>query len=275
MNKRPFLILPFVACFSLSGAGSVLAQEPPAPEPPTFLRITREVAKPGTLSDLAYIGAARSIALRNANWPRVSLGLTSVTGPEEVLFLTFYDSLGALEKDREEINKNPALKNELDRLARQEGDLLLSKRDVTVSYKKEISYRPNFDWAQTRCMDLITVHLNAARHAEYLENRKMTLEAHERGGLDTHLFIYAVSSGMPSWTYLIVRPMKSLSHLDMLREQGFGEPMSAEQKKRQTELFGAAAQSEEEEYFCVDPRMSYATTSWAGSNLNFWIAPSK
>ena len=88
----------------------------------------------------------------------------------------------------------PVLSSVLEMLDREEGDLLLESREVTAVFHPEISYRPEFDWAQMRLLGVITIQLRPGHHAEYLQNRKLVMEAHERASLDEHILIYTVSS---------------------------------------------------------------------------------
>jgi hypothetical protein len=212
----------------------------------------------------------RAKLLRAAGWKRPVIGFKSVTGPDQVVYLSFYDDLGPLQTERDTIDANPILKAKLDKVARDAGTQMVGRDDFVTVYHPELTYRPNWNWAKTRCIDMLRIHLNAAKGAEYAENRKMTLESHDRGGLDTHVFLYSVISGTPSWTWFVIRPMPAMDHLDMLRHEGFGEPFSEEEKKRQIELFALSAASEEEEYFCADPSISTVPASWAGDDNAFW-----
>ena len=178
--------------------------------PPNILRITRSLARPGKRDELARIRARRAEALAAARWPRPSVALTSVTGPDEVWRLTGYEAFEAWSEDLETVCRMPVLSAALELLDQGEGRLLLEHREMTAVYHPEISYRPDFDWAQMRFLDVITIQLRPGHHAEYLQNRKLVMDAHERAALDEHILIYTVSSGWRSGTYFILRPLKSL-----------------------------------------------------------------
>lgn len=268
-------LLPVFFLVSVSAAAQTPASAPPPPGGPTipqshFLFVTKEWVKPGQISTVLQVDRERAKALRDTSWPRAVMGFKSVTGPDQVIFLSFYDDLGPLQTEREAIDANPALKGKLDKVARDAGAEMVSREDFVTVFHPELTYRPSWNWAKTRCIDMLRIHLNAAKGAEYAENRKMTLESHDRGALDTHVFLYSVISGTPSWTWFVIRPMPAMDHLDMLRHEGFGEPFSEEEKKRQIELFAVSAASEEEEYFCADPSISTVPASWAGNDNAFW-----
>ena len=251
------------------------AAAPASPASPTvpqahFLRVVKEWIKPGQISAVAQLDAERAKLMRATNWKQPVIGFRSLTGPDQLIYLSFYNDLGPLQTERETIDANPALKAKLEKIDRDAGTLMTGKEDFVTVFHEDVTYRPNWNWSKTRCIDMLRLHLNAGKGGEYVENRKLTLESHERGALDTHIFLYSVISGTPSWTWFIIRPMQNMDHLDMLRHQGFGEPMNDEEKKRQVELFAQAAASEEEEYFCADPSISYVPTSWSGDDSSFW-----
>ena len=243
--------------------------------PPNVLRVTRSLVKPGRRVELARVRARRAEALADARWPRPSIALTSLTGPDEVWRLTGYEAFEAWNEDLETSRRMPALSSLLELLDHQEGDLLLESREVTAIYHPEISYQPEFDWAHMRFLDVITIQLRPGHHAEYLQNRKLVMDAHQRAALDEHILIYTVSSGWRSGTYLVLRPLRALGDLDLMEEmhgKRYGEILGDDNRKRVIELFAAAVEREEEEYFAVDNHASHVTAAWAGSDPDYWLA---
>jgi hypothetical protein len=247
---RPMLRAFFVvAGWSLSGACTVRAQPPGAIDPPHILSITKLVVKPGKMTALVNIEAERAQVLKKAKWPRTWIASSSVTGPKQVWIFARYDSLGDREKDHEYANGTPSLRTALDRLDVAEGELPESKREIRATYQKDISYRPKFDWSEVRYWEIIWVHLRTGHHDEYLENRTMTREEHEKGAYDTHQMMYAVQSGEPSGTFMVIRPMKTLGLLDDLHAHGDGEPVTPEEERKKVSLWAASGLSEEEAFF--------------------------
>ena len=206
---------------------------------------------------LIKIEAERAQVLKRAKWPRTWIASSSVTGPKQVWIFARYGSLGDLEKDQEYANRTPGLRSSLDRLDQAEGELLESKREITATYQKDISYRPRFNWSEVRYWEIIWVHLQTGHHDEYLQNRTMTREEHEKGAYDTHQMMYAVQSGEPSGTFMVIRPMKTLSLLDDLHAHNDGEPVTPEEEARKVKLWAASGVSEEEAFFKVDSEMTY------------------
>lgn len=256
MNK-PLQWLSITLGLALSATQPAAAQASGAIEPPPILKISKLMAKPGQLSALVKIETERAQVLKDAHWPRTSIASSSVTGPGQIWILARYDSLGDLANDQEHIESTTALKSNLDRLDRAETEFLESRRDITATYQKGISYRPSFDWSDARYWEIIWVHLRTGHHEAYIENRTMTREEHEKGAYDTHQMMYAVQSGEPSGTFMVIRPMKTLALLDDLHAHNDGEPVTAEEERRKVQLFAESGMSEEEAYFRVDPNMTY------------------
>lgn len=239
--------------------GPALAQSGRAVEPPPILKITKLMAKPGKLSGLIKLEEERAGVLKSANWPRTFVASYSVTGPGQIWILARYTSLEDLAKDEDVIASTPTLKAALDRIDASETDLLESRRDISATYQKRISYRPAFDWSEVRYWEIIWVHLQTGHHEAYIENRTMTREEHEKGAYDTHQMMYAVQSGEPSGTFMVIRPMKSLALLDDLHAHNDGEPVTAAEERRKVQLFAESGMSEEEAYFKVDLKMTNIT----------------
>ena len=279
MHKRPLWVLPFMACLSISGAQSTPAQEPTAQKPPHFLRVTKDVVKPGKLAEFRNLMAARARTLASANWPRVSLALVPVTGGmDEIWFLTGYDSYTTWAKDRDEIEKTAALKPTMEKFEEQEQDLVSMKHEVVLVYHQNYSYRPDFDWSQMRCWDIITYHWHMGHNDAVAENRRIVLENHTKAKMDESMLEYATAIGAPTATFVRFRPLKSFEELQRI-ENIHGAPyapyVTAEDHKRLAQIAASFMESELENYYCVDPSMTYVTSSWVRSNQDFWRSPSK
>jgi hypothetical protein len=249
-----FLVL---ACCSLPLVSNAVAAASQPTDPPPILNITKLVVKPGRMPALIKIEAERAQLLEKVKWPRTCIASASITGPKQVWIFTRYNTLGDLASDHEYADSQPALRSALDRLDEAEGDLVESKREITATYQPAISYRPKFDWSEVRYWEIIWVHLRTGHHDEYLENRTMTREEHEKGGFDTHQMMYAVQSGEPSGTFMVIRPMKTLALLDDLHAHNDGEPATPEEERKKVELWAASGLSEEEAFFKVDSQMTY------------------
>src|SRR5438105_10962963 len=120
MNIRKSLAVLATAVALFGSALTVLAQMPPGP--PKVLQIYREEIKPGKNAAHEVVEAGWPRAFTKVNWPTNYLGVVAITGPSEAWFLAGYDSYAAWETDSRNIDKNPALKKELDQLEARDGE---------------------------------------------------------------------------------------------------------------------------------------------------------
>ena len=235
-----------------------------------YMGIEREFVKPGLLASVAQVRSHAIAALNPSGLPRTQLALESLSSTEEVWLMSFFENLGDIERDRAKVHQLPDLELPLARLTNQEGTLLAKRRGLILRYMPDSTYNPHYDWARMRYLDAITIHVRPGHHLEYLEMRRIAVAGHVKGGLDTHLIMFKVTSGEPGNTYLILRPMTSLDDHDGLRAKGFGEPLTDDENRRMIELQAASVDGEDEQFFRVLPESSLVTAEWAKSDPPFW-----
>ena len=259
------------------GGSTLKAQQPN--EPPSVLKVTRVGLQPGQTGVYAGIASSDNRLLADAKWPRVRIAMRSMAGPEEVVYLTGYEDLGAWEQDEAQLSKLPDLKFALEEDARRAGLFATANTTFTLSYKPEISFRPNFVWSDMKCMDLITVKLKPGHGDEYLANRKIVVEAHTGAEVHEHLLLYSVLAGIQSSTFIVLRPLTSLHEMDLLNfehdSEKYGKVLGDANRAKLHSLFGASVDSEEERYYCAEPSLSHVTPEWTQTNKDFWLPKAK
>ncbi len=255
----------------------VLGQQPV--DPPAVLTVRRVAMKPGQTGTYAGIASGDSRLLGEAKWPRVSVAMRSVTGPEEIVYLTGYEDLGQWESDEAQLDKAPELKFGLEEVARKAGPFASSSTTFTLAFKSDISFRPKFVWSDMRCMDMITVKLKPGHGDEYLQNRKIVVAAHTRADIAEHLLLYSVTSGIQSSTFIVLRPLDTLHSMDVLNadhdSEKYGTALGDANRAKLHSLFAASVEQEEERYYCADPSLSHVTPTWAETNRDFWLPAAK
>src|SRR5215813_3441664 len=141
---------------TLSTASGLRAQAPPPPGPPKVLQIFREEVKPGKAPAHQKWETGWPKAFAKANWPTNYLAITSVTGPGEAWFLTGYDSFVAWEKDRQNLDKNAALKAEDDRLTQGDGEFLSGHRSIVAVLREDLSSKAKVTLPKMRYFQVAT-----------------------------------------------------------------------------------------------------------------------
>src|SRR5262245_49303425 len=141
MKKTLFLLMAI--CLSLLCAVQAAAQPPAPTDPPAVLQIFREEVKQGRNVAQETVEAGYVQAFTKAKFPSYYLGMTAVSGPNEAWFTVAYGSFAALEKDRQSVEKSPALAQQLAQLDQQDGEFRAGGRTLLAVYRKELSIRPD------------------------------------------------------------------------------------------------------------------------------------
>src|SRR5437870_2259487 len=174
-------------------------------EPPKVLRIIREIIKPGKVSahERASMNAVRLLARAKA--PANFIGLSAVSGDEEVWFIESHDSFASIEAADTFVGNSPALRWNLNQLEAQDAELVSSTRRLLAVYRKDLSYRGDqlaLRLPNTRYFSVVMVGLHPARDAEFSNIVGMVAATYEKVKSDQPLVVYQVVSGSAGLTYL-------------------------------------------------------------------------
>ena len=240
---------------------------------PRILQITREYTKPGKsgmIHDKAESAFVQAEA--RAKWPTHYIGMNSLSGKSRALFFTWYDSFEAMDRDNAALGKNVALSAALDRAGAADGELLESLDQGIFSFNEEMSLRPMRDISQIRYLSISIFHVRPGHDQEWGEVVKMVKAAYEKALPDAHWGMYQEMFGGDQGTYLVLTGRKTLSELDraMGDSKKFAAAMGEDGMKKLNELFGASAESSQEQLFVVNPKMSYVADEWIKADPDFW-----
>jgi hypothetical protein len=271
---KRYLTTLVAAFLALSAAVPAMAQEG---APPKVIQIFREEVKPGKGSAHEKVEAGWPRAFTKAQSGTHYLAMTSLSGPTEAWFVTGYDSLTAWEKDTQNNDKNPTLSAELQQLSAQDGELLSNVRSVVAVYREELSYRANgANLGQMRYFYITTVRVRPG--SSYADINKLIRAAHEKANVPEHWAIFEVTYGMPSGTFLIFQPLKSLADVDAFPQthgETYRTAMGEEGFKNLRALSAAGVISSETNIFAFNPKMSYPSKETVAADPNFWAPKPK
>lgn len=240
---------------------------------PKVLQITREFVKPGK-AGMAHDKAEDAFvdAMRRAKWPTYYLGMNSLSGKSRALFLTWYDSFEAWQKDGDATQKNAALSSALDRASMADGELLESIDQGVFYFHEEMSLRPRPDLSQMRYMELIVFHVRSGKGKEWDEVGKMFKAGYEKGVPDAHWGMFEQVYGGDGGTYLVLVSHKSLAGIDQefVHDKQFEAAMGEDNMKKLDELLAASVESWQKQLFAFNPHMSYVKEEWIKADPGFW-----
>jgi len=124
-----------------------------------------------------------------------------------------------------------------------------------------------------RYFSITTLRVRPGHTDEYLEARKINVDAYKRAHIeDFHSAFYAVTSGMPIGTYLLITPMKSLAELDPnpARTKAIEDARGEENNKRYLKLIADSITGTERSVYAFSAKMSYVPKEFAKVGGEFW-----
>lgn len=269
---RACLIVGWVA----AAAAPALAQgtQPVDDSTPKMLQIIREQVKPGKGGAHEASEAVWAGAYAKAKMPNGWLGMTALTGPNEAWFLTPLGSWAELEKNIKAEEANEALTAEVQKISAQDGELLNGSTGVVARFVPEMSYQPKTNLAAMRYMQVTLYRLKPGHGRDFTNAWKEVVAAHEKVKMDEHWAFFAVSSGMPSPTYLYLQSARSLADIDqvgpMHEADAYRNAVGEDGRARQQEMTQAAVEWTQGLLFAFNPKMSYVPKSWVDADPAFW-----
>ncbi|MBI3132484.1 MAG: hypothetical protein HYZ13_14300 [Acidobacteria bacterium] len=256
---------------SLVLAPALLAQGGPMPPPP-LLWIVREEVKPGHGSAHDKTEAAWTQALIKGKSTDHYLGMMAMTGPGEAWFLFGYRTFADWEAKQGEMEKNPALKAEVDRISAQDGEHISTARSFLAAHRKDLSYGPDVEIGKMRFMRIRIFRIKQGQIGVFEEAVKVAKSAYEKSQVNLPFAFYEVQAGMGQPTFLSIRPMKSLADMDTLgmsdkaMNDALGEEGRKAMQKASIEAFGFV----ENQIFAFNPKLSFPPPFVVASDPAFW-----
>ena len=249
-------------------AACVYVMPAQSPGPSKILRIIREEVKPGRGAAHERVEAGYVRALAKTSYPGY-IALETISGGSEVWFLGRYESYAEMGKAQKIAEEEP-LKSTLDSLDAQDGELLTGVRNLICVYHPELSYVPvPPNLPAMRYMSVNMLRIRPGRQQEMAEMRKLLNAAWEKSGSKQRRVVYAVTSGAPSGTYVILGGMASLEAMDQVPSltmaEAFGDSLG-----RYRTLYTEIVMGSENTMFAVNPRMSNPPKEYLTAAPDFW-----
>jgi hypothetical protein len=241
--------------------------------PPKVLVIGREYVKPGKAGEAHDKAESAFVqAYRKANWPTHYLALNSMSGKSRALFLVFYESFDAWEKDVAGQAKDATLSAALEHAGVVDGELLDSSDQGVFVYEPDFSLHPKYGDPKRRAMEISSYNVKPGHYAEWSELVKLVKGAYEKSDPDAHWGCYRLQYGGHGGTYLILTALRSASEIDagFEKDKGFIATLGENGLRRLGELESASVESSDHELFVFNPKMSYPPDEYIKADADFW-----
>jgi hypothetical protein len=268
MSCQHFAICLLLASGSLRG----FAQQAQSAPPPAVLQIYRDPVKPSKMSEYSRIeGDAAQACAKASTWPY--LALQSMTGPQEVWFISGFDSYAAMERSAEPFARNSALSAELNRLLDAKANLVAEPRAVYAHYRDDLSSNAGLVQPRARFFTVMIVTVRPGHDREFEEIHRTLKSARQRAGTEDNRVVYQVVSGMPKNVYLIFSAHRSLQNAGVALDPAvddYATDVDDSTRNRLDDYTRISVQNSETWLFSVSPAMSNPAGEWIADDPEFW-----
>src|SRR5882672_10961840 len=262
----------FIFCIWLAALVVPACAQQAQSAPPPVLQIYRDQVKPSKMAEYAKIeGEAAQVCARASTWPY--LAIQTMTGPQEVWFISGFDSYAAMEHSAGPFNRNAALAAELNRLLEAKANLVAEPRAVYAHYRDDISSNSGLVPARTRFFTVTMVSVRPGHEREFEEIHHTLKSVRQRAGTTDNRAIYQVVSGMPRNTYLIFSAQSTLQNAGIAldpAEDDYSLEVDDATRSRLDDYTRTAVQTSETWVFSVSPAMSNPAGEWIVDDPEFW-----
>ena len=259
-------------CAVLLAPVCAAAQTPP--QAPRVIWIYREDTKPGR--GTAHVRVEREFA---QHWAKSKvdpfLAMEAVSGnATEVMFLSSYDSLAAMEKDFQAFGK-AANGPEYEALERREAEVVSSVRSMVAVLRADLSYKPERLMSvlpHSRYFNIETFRVRLGRETDFAAGAKLFQQAFEKLKREQPYLMYQVIRGAPDGTYMLFSPIRSFKEFDdeYASQGAFLQAMGEDNMSNLMKSTGDVFISMESNVYSFNPSMSNVPKDFAAVDPQFW-----
>jgi hypothetical protein len=265
------ILMAAVALACMTGwAAALRAQEQTRPIPKVLL-IMHEPVKAGksaghSKNEAAFVRAAMAVKM-----PDRYLAVTTMSGPNEALFLEGFDSYAEWEKTNK-YDDQPKVEAAIGPIMEKDADYVSEGSQVVATYNEKWSYKPGMDVADMRYFEIETIRLKPGHDKDWEELVTLYKGAADKINLDEHDIFFEARYGAPEGTIYIFTPRKSLAELDTAMGVGkdFQEALGPDGQKKWAELIDASIAAASTTLTEFSPEMSYPPEDWVKAYPDFW-----
>lgn len=261
------LFFTTLACLALTTP--VLAQQETPTDQPGFLKIYMEEIKLGHTTAYEQTSSGWPKAQEQAGYSGIYLALQSMTGPDMVWYVEPFATFAEDASRMREVEGNPALETELQRLWDAHGEHLEAARTVHLVGRPDLSGGSFPDLNTQRFWDITVFE---AKPGGELGFEAAAQKYAELAGPDASFRTYQVISGMASGTYLVFNSVADYAEWDavMSREQAIWENMSENDMQVFMDYLSDSAAGSITYRFQLSPTMSYVNDEMRAADPDFW-----
>ena len=269
---RKTLLSFFLLALVAGGAVAALAQSMPTTQP-KFLHIIREQVKVGRSAEHSRWEAGWPAAFEKAKFPDTYIALESVTGPNEVWYVSPYASQAAYGEGLAKQNADPVLSAEIERLSRGDAEFVSEINALEAVARPELSHGAFPDLAMMRFWEIGTFQVKPGHSEEFEAAVKAYAIGAGRSAPKASWRTYEVVGGAPDGTYLFFSTVASFGDFDKAREEGEAtfKGLTYEERSAMQKLFAEGTLKSWSNRFRLEPRQSYVPAETRQKDPAFWM----
>ena len=186
--------------------------------------------------------------------------------------MTGYDSFAAWGKDTESLDRAGAFKTEYDRLSEGDAQFLSGGRSIVGAFREDLSTPVEVVLAKMRYLRVLTIRVRPGHDSDFTDAAKMIRAGYEKANVQLAWATYQIVSGMPTPTFMVLLPMKSLDEIDagLGNSKKLADAQGEENQKKLAKLSADGYLSVETNIYAFDPKMSYPAKDFAAADPEFW-----
>jgi hypothetical protein len=258
-----------------ASATSALAQGMPTSQP-KFLQIYREQVKMGRSADHAKWEAGWPAAFERNKSPYSYIALSSLTGPNEVWYVSPLASQAAYGESMAREDADPALRAELDRLSRGDAEFVGESTSLQALARPDLSYGNFPDLAMMRFWAITTFRVKPGHDDAFAAAAKAWASATARSAPGASWRTYEVVAGAPDGTYLVFSSHASFADFDKAatNSEGTFKGLTFEERTALDKWSSEAALNQVTNRFRLDPGQSFVPAETRQKDPAFWMPKS-
>lgn len=270
-NARLLPLAPLAVV--LLGPTLAFAQAAP-PVVNNVLSIYRESVKVGKGAAHEAHESAWAKALAATKGADRYIALTSLTGPNEMWYVSAYPTWADYEKATDNGNTDAALAAVAKQYRPAEADFLSDARGMTLRPRADLSYGGPADLPQMRYLSVTRISVRPGHDPEFEEARKIQKAAHEKAGLTDSYTVYQVTAGAPASTFYQFVARKTLADIDSgptIHGPAYTAALGGELGQAKLAALAASAViSQQTDHFEFTPSQSVPPDAWVTANPGRW-----
>jgi heme-degrading monooxygenase HmoA len=255
----------------LSG-GVASAQNAMPTAQPSVLTIAREELKVGQGPEHEVTESGWPVAFAKARTPATYIAITSMTGANEVWFISPYASWKAVGDEMKFEDGNAELAAELKRLVKADAVHLTGARTWHLIARTDLSAGSFPSVAKTRFYEMTWFRVRPGHQQEFEAVAKKFGAAYRKAAPQSGYRAYQVVAGMVGPTYLVVQSFESLAELDKgpATDAAVMAALGAEDGRAIEKFEAEGLVSSETQRFAMNGPMSYVDQATIDSDPAFW-----